>query len=267
MVQEKILILGAGYVGTYLYNHMPDSILCKERLFDIEDVEYEINKVNPTVVINCIGKTGYPNVDWCEDNKSATCFGNTIIPAYIASVCKDSDIHFINMGTGCVFDAGIFEDDATPNYYGSFYSRTKLMAEEIIHDIYDKTTTLRIRMPISKDISKKNYIVKTQKYNKIINERNSVTFLTDLLNIVKFVIENKMYGKINTVHPKTTSLAHIFDLMGNNNYEIISTEELNKLTKAGRSTITLVPKRLLDAGFTFVDFDEELIKCIEVIKQ
>jgi len=267
MSKERILIFGNGYVGNYLFKHLDNAELSTKCIKDIEDVWYEVGSGNYDVVINCIGKTGYPNVDWCEDNKYDTHFGNTIVPTLIADVCKKEEIHFINMGTGCVFDNGTFDDKAEPNYHGSFYSRTKLMCEELIHEIYDNVTTLRIRMPISEDMSEKNYIVKTQKYNKVIDEQNSVTFLKDLLNVVKFVIDNKLYGKINCVHPKTISLAEVFKRLGKTEYKIITLKELENLTKAGRSTITLVPKTLLDAGFKFVDFEEELTKCIEAVKK
>ena len=44
-------------------------IKAHSRLENRESVEAEIVAANPDFVINAAGKTGRPNVDWCEDHK------------------------------------------------------------------------------------------------------------------------------------------------------------------------------------------------------
>jgi hypothetical protein len=39
------------------------------RLENRETVIADIEKAQPTRVLNCAGVTGRPNVDWCEDHK------------------------------------------------------------------------------------------------------------------------------------------------------------------------------------------------------
>jgi dTDP-4-dehydrorhamnose reductase len=39
-----------------------------------------LDEVKPDVVINAAGKTGKPNVDWCEDHKEETLRSNDTGP-------------------------------------------------------------------------------------------------------------------------------------------------------------------------------------------
>lgn len=54
-----------------------------------------------THVINCAGKTGRPNVDWCEDHKIETIESNVIGTLMLAQACWIRDIHLTVMATGC----------------------------------------------------------------------------------------------------------------------------------------------------------------------
>jgi dTDP-4-dehydrorhamnose reductase len=62
-----------------------------------------LDQYEPAVVLNCAGATGRPNVDWCEANKTATFRSNTIGPMVLAEACQGRQIHFVHMGSGCVF--------------------------------------------------------------------------------------------------------------------------------------------------------------------
>ena len=41
----------------------------------------------PDIVINCAGKTGHPNVDWCEDHKMETLRSNVTGPLVLLEEC------------------------------------------------------------------------------------------------------------------------------------------------------------------------------------
>ncbi len=109
--------------------HIADS-----RTYNREAVEAEIEKYQPTHVLNAAGVTGRPNVDWCEDNKAETIRSNVIGTLNVADICNQKGIHHLLYATGCIFEyddahtiggAGFKETDA-PNFHKSFYSHTKV---------------------------------------------------------------------------------------------------------------------------------------------
>ena len=160
-----------------------------DRLENRESVEKEILEFNPTHVLNCAGQTGRPNVDWCEDNKEATIRSNVIGTLNLADVCWLHGVHMTNFATGCIYvyddehpmysGKGFLETD-TPNFDGSFYSKTKAMVEPIISN-YSNVLTLRLRMPVSDDLHPRNFVTKISKYEYVVNIPNSNSMLYDLL--------------------------------------------------------------------------------------
>jgi UDP-glucose 4,6-dehydratase len=94
----------------------------------------DITKVKPTHVFNAAGVTGRPNVDWCETHKQDTIRTNVVGTLNLADVCREKGLLMINYATGCIFEynaghpegSGIgFKEEDTPNFIGSFYSKTK----------------------------------------------------------------------------------------------------------------------------------------------
>ena len=59
------------------------------------------DEFQPTHVVNCAGKTGRPNVDWCEDNRVETVRSNVIGTLMLAELCHERGVHLTNMATGC----------------------------------------------------------------------------------------------------------------------------------------------------------------------
>ena len=256
----KYEIFGGGFLGTYLSKNLEGVVLNKSRLLDEGSIKKSIQGSTADVIINCIGKTGNPNVDWCEKNKYATYFSNTMLPIIMAQECYAYGKKFINIGTGCVFHSDeMLDDNATPNFFGSFYSRTKLMAEDVIVEI-PNTTNIRIRLPISGENSPKNFLYKANKYQKVTKIPNSVTFVRDIANGIEFIVENEMYGNINLVHPKPTTIMEVASIMGRDNYTVVESQE--DLNVGKRANTVLNPARLLFKGFKFVDFEQELKKCV-----
>ena len=73
------------------------------RMEDRVAVVAELDRINPTHVLNCAGVTGRPNVDWCEDNKEATIRSNVIGTLNLADCCSQRAIHCTVYATGCKF--------------------------------------------------------------------------------------------------------------------------------------------------------------------
>jgi 3,5-epimerase/4-reductase len=55
----------------------------------------------PTHVINCAGKAGHPNVDWCEDHRIEVFESNVIGTLMLVQLCHERGVQFTNMAIGC----------------------------------------------------------------------------------------------------------------------------------------------------------------------
>ena len=107
---KKVLILGHGYTGGYLFNSLKKDhdveIVSKASLnyTDSDILETRLFEYKPDYVVNCSGYTGRPNVDGCEDNKEETLVTNVIGILDIVDVCKKFGIHCTVFATGCIFE-------------------------------------------------------------------------------------------------------------------------------------------------------------------
>ena len=233
--------------------------LADSRSYNRESVIAEFEKYKPTHVLNAAGVTGRPNVDWCEDNKLETIRSNILGTLTIADICELKGIHHLLYATGCIFEydethviggKGFTEEDSA-NFHGSFYSHTKALCEDLLRN-YKHTCTLRVRMPISDDLSGRNFVTKIVKYDKVVNIPNSMTVLTDLLPISLIMAERKLTGINNFCNPGAISHNQVLDLYKKHvdpsyTYSNFSLEEQAKVIKAGRSNNTLDHTKLTEA--------------------
>ncbi|KAJ8749317.1 hypothetical protein K2173_018800 [Erythroxylum novogranatense] len=193
----------------------------KGRLENRSQLLADIQTVEPTHVFNAAGVTGRPNVDWCEYHKTETIRTNVVGTLTLADVCRDRNLLLINYATGCIFEyddehplgSGIgFKTEDKPNFTGSFYSKTKAMVEELLRE-YDNVCTLRVRMPISSDLTNpRNFITKITKYDKVVNIPNSMTILDELLPISIEMAKRNLRGIWNFTNPGVISHNEILEM-------------------------------------------------------
>ncbi|GMH29808.1 hypothetical protein Nepgr_031651 [Nepenthes gracilis] len=222
----KFLIYGrTGWIGGLLGK------LCEAQGIDYEygsgrlenrsSLECDIDDVNPSHVFNAAGVTGRPNVDWCESHKVETIRTNVVGTLTLADVCRERELVLINYATGCIFEydpnhpigSGIgFKEEDSPNFTGSFYSKTKAMVEELLKN-YKNVCTLRVRMPISSDLSNpRNFITKITRYEKVVNIPNSMTILDELLPISIEMAKRNLTGIWNFTNPGVVSHNEILEM-------------------------------------------------------
>jgi len=259
---DVYLLFGkTGWIGGMLTDLLKEQKktfhLAESRTYDREAVIAEIEKYKPTHVLNAAGVTGRPNVDWCEDHKQETLRSNVIGTLVVADVCASRNIHHLLYATGCIFEydaahpiggPGFTETDK-PNFHASYYSHTKAMVEDMLH-AYPTTCTLRVRMPISDDLSPRNFVTKIVKYDKVVDVPNSMTVLTELLPVSLAMAEKKLTGIYNFCNPGAISHNEVLALYKKhvdpdytwNNFTL---EEQAKILKAGRSNNTLDHTKLL----------------------
>lgn len=222
----KFLIYGrTGWIGGLLGKLCMDKGIAyaygRGKLQDRKMLLNDIRTLQPTHVFNAAGLTGRPNVDWCETHKVETISTNVVGTLNLADVCNQEGIYMINFATGCIFEydkdhpqgSGFgFKEDDKPNFTGSFYSKTKAMVEEMLRE-YDNVCTLRLRMPISSDLSNsRNFITKITRYNKVVNIPNSMSVLDELLPISIEMAKRKCKGLWNFTNPGVVSHNEILEL-------------------------------------------------------
>lgn len=252
--------------------------ILRPRHSEVDIVDYSavydyIAKSKPDIIINAAGKTGTPNIDRCETHKEETMLTNVNGAVNVACAAKVLGIYNVYIGSGCIYqgdnDGKGFSEQDIPNYVGSFYSRTKVKAQELL-DPFD-VLQLRIRMPILCKPNPRNFIDKIAKYSHVINEWNSVTIVDDMLHAMKVLIEQKITGIMNMVNP---GVLYHHDMLAlykkivdpNHSFTAISMEELTKkFTCAGRSNCILSTDKL-DQYITLKNIDERIHEVMHTYK-
>ena len=237
------------------------------RLEKREQIEKEIDNFNPTHIICCAGATGKPNVSWCDANKETTVRANVIGALNLIDVAFLRGIHVTNLSTGCIYCyegtfkmndgeweiSNNFKETDEPNFLGSWYSRTKAYVDRILLQSYDNVLTLRLRMPISDDLYKKNFVTKIKSYAKIINVPNSMSVLYDLMPLLAAMADKKYTGLYNFTNPGVISHNQVLDYFKQIidpelTYQNFTQEEHDELLKVPRSNNKLDTTKLENAA-------------------
>lgn len=266
LLSMSILLFGPrGFIGTHMHSRFPDAISSNVDIADPAAVCGELDRVRSDIVINCVGKTGTPNVDWCEDHKEETFRSNVTGPLVLMEECRKRGIYWVHMASGCVFSGdnggrGYSEDDA-PNFQGSFYSRTKQWTDAMLNEFADPRVgkggilMLRIRMPFQPEDHPKNLLSKITKFTKVIDVQNSVTYIPDLLDAASILMNRRRTGIWHIVNPGSISLYKVAcmlaDQEGRVHPECLLEEEALGMTKAARSNCVLSTAKLAQEGIVF----------------
>lgn len=271
----KWLIFGSrGWIGGQLLSHLrtlrPDDTIFETtvRADDEKGVRELLDSTHPDRVVSLIGRThgeGCNTIDYLEQKGKLVenIRDNLYAPLVLASACKERSIHFAYMGTGCIFtydeehpnpetnpSAKGFLESSAPNYVGSSYSVVKGFTDRILSNFYHNTLNLRIRMPITGDLSHpRNFITKILNYPKICSVQNSMTVLPELLPIMIDLIVKGHTGTINLTNPNTISHNEILEMYKNIidptfTWENFTQEEQRAILAADRSNNLLDTSRL-----------------------
>src|SRR6478736_2254980 len=100
----SILILGGGYIGTYLAEQFTkwNIPFTQKTSKDVNYFDrYELQKIlkDHDLIINCVGYTGKPNVDACEDDKKSCYKYNVEMPSILAKTIEQLGKTLIQIGT------------------------------------------------------------------------------------------------------------------------------------------------------------------------
>ena len=206
-----ILVYGAkGWIGQqFLQNTSHTVVVGEARPEDYSAAAAEIDRINPDAICSFLGRThgpGSATIDYLEQPGKLyeNMRDNYLAPIHLAEICEDRKIQFVYLGTGCIYtyteEKRIFSEDDTPNFFGSSYSIMKGFTNQEMKR-YHHTLHLRIRMPISKEVSHRNLIDKLVSYPNICSIPNSMTVLDDMWPILDRMIARKTTGTYNLVNP------------------------------------------------------------------
>ena len=139
----KVLIYGSkGWIGSQfleiLKNNNIEIYEGKSRVDNVQELEDEINYIEPTHIISFIGRTHgkvgekeFRTIDYLEEKGKIldNVRDNLFSPLVLAIICKEKNIHNTYIGTGCIFkfddthpfgkEENGFNEDSLPNFYGN----------------------------------------------------------------------------------------------------------------------------------------------------
>lgn len=277
------VILGKGFVGTHLSRYFKRNNI-DHKIFSQADLDYtdptilkdflDTNDKDIKWVINCSGYTGVPNVDACEDNKELCYTYNVLYPMQVVRLCSQYKIPVIHVGSGCIYsgyDKAYTEED-TPNFgiysnESSYYSKCKHVFETFAKEY--NCYVLRIRIPFTDILTRKNYFSKLLNYDTLINELNSVTSLNDFDEfVVRFISAKPEYGIYNVVNPEPVKAEEVVQILKDNkivnpNWRFIELKDLN--TKANRSNCVLSTNKINNLGLHLPETRASLLRDIATL--
>jgi dTDP-4-dehydrorhamnose reductase len=290
---KNIIILGAGFVGSNLFNHLALTKKYNVGLISRKELDYfdeislkkyirnflysdSLDPVNDIILINCSGYTGIPNVDTCETNKEICLQYNTQLPVFLSNFVKNNNAWLINVSSGCIFSGyeKHFTEEDIPNFgiynnESSFYSKCKHLTEVLCNKT--KTSLLRIRMPFCNFSSPRSIINKILNYNNLISFDNSVTSLEDMSIFIEKFIDRDIFkntGIFNVTNEGYINAKVIVELLSkynhiNPNWKFVDLKDLD--LKAQRSNCILSTDKIRGLGLelpTALNSIEHAISCL-----
>lgn len=287
MNNYPIFIVGStGYVGSEYIKYFNSNNIkyhcvhnARSNSF-LDELNAQIKTFKPRYLINAAGFTGKPNVDACETDKGECLKGNTILPYEIAKICKEHDVVFGHVSSGCIYTGtkgskGFTELDP-PNFTFkqnncSYYSGTKALGEELLEP-FDNTYIWRLRIPFNNIHSPRNYLSKLQTYKTLLNADNSISHLGEFVAAtVQSLLKDIPKGIYNVTNTGFVSTNRLVDLLQkynlptkNHKFEFFTgtKEFMCKAAKTPRSNCILDNSKLLNAGIYMSNAYDAVERCL-----
>ena len=285
-----ILLFGSnGWIGSKVIHLLKEKnipiVKATSRADDVNSIRKEIQESQTPIthIMSFIGRTHgiYENekittIDYLEkpgklvDNIR----DNLYAPVSLALLCKELNIHFTYLGTGCIFeydeahpygceDTG-FQEKSLPNFVGSSYSIVKGFTDQLMHQL--PILNIRIRMPITHEYNERNFITKITNYKKVCSIPNSMTVLNELLPLMLELTLRKEVGTINLTNPGVITHNEILEMYKEIvdpafTWENFTQEEQNSILLSKRSNNCL-DTRMLQEFFPQVKSIRDSVRAI-----
>lgn len=289
----NVLLLGAnGYIGrAFLHSKAPEGLTLipvdrtRVDYFNHTTLRQLIHSERAEVLLNCCGYTGKPNVDECEKNKDLCFRLNVLWPEQLSRIAASCKIQLIQIGSGCIYqgvpqpkepERGFMEEDE-PNFNFdhppcSFYSGTKAEMEKRIRHV-PGVSIWRIRMPFTSDWDDRNLLAKLTKYPKILEAKNSITDLTEMIDVSLRMLVARVPSDIyNLTNPGVVANSEIIKMLLRQRIRTLpaayfqSLDEIANVMEAPRSACVLDSTKVLKLGFPMRSVHDALEKAISGLK-
>jgi hypothetical protein len=278
----RILVYGAaGWIGQqFLRNTSHTVIIGEARPDNYDAAAAEVAAVTPDTVCSFLGRThgpGASTIDYLEQPGKLyeNMRDNFIAPIHLAQICEARRIQFVYLGTGCIYtydgDKRIFSEEDAPNFFGSSYSIVKGFTNTEMAR-FAHTLHLRIRMPISREVSTRNFIDKLVSYPNICSIPNSMTVLDDMWPILDRMIERRTVGTYNMVNPGVVEHNWVLDqymyiIDPTHSWKSVTYDEQMKFIKSHRSNNELTTAKLeafcATEGLVLPTIKDSIVRCLE----
>ncbi|MFA6039143.1 MAG: sugar nucleotide-binding protein [Candidatus Peribacteraceae bacterium] len=279
----NVLIFGSkGYLGSQFLSLYPDAITPSVDVADQAAVATLLDKEKPDVVINAAGKTGRPNVDWCETHREETFRSNVTGVVTLLEECGERGIYWVHLGSGCIYEGenggGGYTEEDPPNFAGSFYSWTKNVSDQMLMRFGEGwkgrggVLNLRLRMPFDTTQSPRNLLMKLKGYTRVLDVRNSITFIPEFTAAAQRLIAERKTGTYNMVNGSGISPYRIMELYKeivdpSHAFERLTLEQLPDVAKAARSNCILNNAKLLGEGIPMGDAEETVRAALRTLRK
>lgn len=251
-------MFGDGFLGRRLVAGVPGAAASAADITDARAVEAALEGAGADVAINAAGRTGRPNVDWCESHTEATWRSNVLGPLVLAEACARRGAHLLHLGSGCVFygdsprPGGWREDD--PANPVSYYSRSKYAADLLLA-ARPGVAVARVRMPVDAAPHPRNLVTKLAGYAQVVDVENSVTVVDDLVAALAALAARRAAGVFHVTNPGTLRHRDLLALYRElvdpaHACELIAEDQLvaRGLARVARSNCVLADTRLAALG-------------------
>lgn len=286
----RVLLFGhKGYIGSEFFRQLSEIVgmevlVASSRKSDGSYYKYwELERIiddcrivgDLHAVINCSAYIGENSVVECEKNKDITILANVMFPTMLGQICDARGISLCHLSSGCVFngykEGGWNEDDEIHLSFKtkcSFYTGTKVMAEEALKDVYAKYIW-RIRLPFDNIPNTRNYLSKMMGFERLIVAENSLSNRQDTVEAcIKCLLKGAppgIYHVTNGGGIRADELAVLIRsyVSSRKNFQYFSsTEELDKLTGIPRSNTVLSNEKLAKEGIFLPSTRDSVIHCL-----
>lgn len=246
------------------------------RVGDIKILREELDKINPTHVVLCLGKTyskDQANIDYLQNNLEINLESNFMVHLSVITECVNRNIHITYVGTGCIYsyfdkidDYKPFTETSEANFFGSDYSLVKGKLDRHLRNFYeDKILNLRFRMPISFQEHPRELLTKLKNYEKISLPPNSVSVLDELIPVAVDMLLSQTVGTFNMVNSGSFSDQEYIKLYKEYidpefTKEIVYQRDLN--LRAKRSNALLDNSKLLEKYY-ISDIKDKIIEIFQ----
>ena len=258
-----ITLIGHGYVAKYISGELISQGIKFNWTHHTDGIPWDTK-----FIINAAGFTGVPNVDACEFDRDKTIQGNVLFPLELERNAKQREIPVLHITSGCVYtgyvDGGWLEEDA-PNFTfdnASFYSASKALFQELWSEQFaNRSYLFRIRMPFGPDKDPKNLLTKLTKYDKLIDNINSLSNVQEVAKAaVHFALYRPKPGIYNAVNPNGVSTEQIATLLELDK-QWLTPDEFDSITVAPRSNCVLNTDKMQEV-YKFKDSYQSLYQTI-----